>query len=72
MSDPREWHNLARQGQHAERKKELATLLPHEVSRKKLRQWDRLPASERKMFQISPGRHAMPDPQNDVGLPARL
>lgn len=72
QADPREWHNLAGRPEHAATVKQLAALLPAESSRKKVRAWNRLPAEQRKLVALPEGRHALPDAQNEVGLPSKL
>ncbi len=71
-ADPNEWHNLATKPEFAAQKRELAARIPANPSRKKLRNWGQLPAAEKKLLPLGPGRHAMSDPQNEVGLPAGL
>ncbi len=71
-ADPREWTNLATKPESAAVKKQLAALLPARIERKKLRRWSQLPQAEKKMYEVAPGRHPMPDAQNDVGLPSVL
>jgi len=67
-ADPHEWHNLAPKPEHAARKRELAALLPPNPVRKKLRNWNLLPAEEKRLLRLPPGRHPIPDAQNDIGL----
>jgi arylsulfatase A-like enzyme len=71
-ADPHEWHNLASQPEHASRSRELAALLPAAPARKTLRNWGKLPAEEKKLLRLPPGRHPLPDAQNDIGLKSRL
>jgi arylsulfatase A-like enzyme len=71
-ADPHEWHNLAAKPGHAAQKRELAALLPKEPSRRKIRNWGQLTEAEQKILKMPAGRHPMPDPQNDVGLPRSL
>lgn len=70
--DPNEWHNLAGKPEHAETKQRLAALLPKEVSRKQVKSWNDLSLEEKNLIDLPPGRHPMPDPQNDVGLTPAL
>lgn len=72
QTDPHEWHNLASKPEHAARKRELAALLPASPVRKNLRKWNQLPAEQRRLVPLSPGRHHMPDAQNDIGLKPAL
>jgi arylsulfatase A-like enzyme len=67
-ADPHEWHNLASRPEHAARKQELASLLPADPSRRKLRNWARLTAEEKNLLRLPANRHALPDAQNDIGL----
>ena len=71
-ADPHEWHNLALKTEHSARKTELAAMLPANPSRKKLRNWGALPPEQKKLVRLPPGRHPLPDAQNDIGLKSTL
>jgi arylsulfatase A-like enzyme len=71
-ADPHEWHNLANRPEHAATKKQLAALLPANPVRTRLRSWAKLSPEEKNLLRLPPGKHPLPDAQNDVGLPSRL
>ena len=71
-ADPHEWHNLAAKPEYATFKRELAALLPANPSRKILRNWAELADEEKNLLRLPPGRHPIPDAQNDVGLKSTL
>ena len=67
-NDPQEWENLAGRPEHAATQKKLAAMLPKNVTRKKVKQWNSLTLEEKRLTQLPPGRHHKSDPDNDVGL----
>ncbi len=66
--DPREWENLAGRAELAETKRELAALLPAEVSRKKVKSWRDYSEEEKRIKKTPAGRFPKPDPDVDTGL----
>ena len=67
-SDPNEWYNLASKQEYAGTVERLSAMLPTGVSRKRVKRWKDLSPEQKGLQELPPGRHRMPDPQNDVGL----
>ena len=67
-NDPNEWHNVAGVPEHAETKRRLAAMLPRNPSRKKVMQFQDLPAERRQLTDLLPDRFHASDAANYVPL----